>query len=76
MENHHRTMKWHYDVTMEPIMTSEAIITSHKWHSIIVQLGVFLHCDFKIVKDKYNNKYIFISYTLAGNDIKSLNIRI
>ncbi len=33
-------MEWHYDVTMEPIMTSEMIITSHKLHSIIVQLGV------------------------------------
>ncbi len=30
-----------------------------------MQLGVFLHFDFK---DKYSNKYIFISCTLARND--------
>ncbi len=47
MENHHRTMEWHCDVTMEPIMTSEVIIASHKQHSVLVQLGVFLHFDFK-----------------------------
>ncbi len=29
-----------------------------------------------ILKDKYSNKYIFISHTLAENDIKSLNSRI
>ncbi len=27
-----------------------------------------------ILTDTYSNKYIFISYTLSGNDIKSLNI--
>ncbi len=47
MGNHHRIMEWYYDVTTEPIMMSEVIITSHKWHSIIVQLGIFLHFDFK-----------------------------
>ncbi len=72
MENHHRTMEWHYDITMEPIMTSEVITRSHKYHIIMVQLGVFLH----FLKDKYSNKYIFIAYTLAGIDIKSLNSRI
>ncbi len=46
MENHNRTMELCYDVTMEPIMTSVVIITSHKWHSIIVQFSVFLHLDF------------------------------
>ncbi len=47
MENRHRTKEWHYDVTMEHIMSSEVIIAPHKVHSIIVQLGVFLHFDFK-----------------------------
>ncbi len=42
-------MELHYDITMEPIMTSEVIITSHKWDMIIVQLGVFLHL---ILKDR------------------------
>ncbi len=27
-------------------------------------------------RDQYSNKYIFISYALAENDIKSLNNRI
>ncbi len=53
MEKHHRTIDWHYDITMEPIMMTEVLL-----------------------KDKYINKYIFISYTLAGNDIKSLHSRI
>ncbi len=40
MENHHRTMEWHYDVTMEStIMTSEVIITSHEY-SIIINYSV------------------------------------
>ncbi len=30
MENNHITMECHYDITMEPIMTSEVILTSHK----------------------------------------------
>ncbi len=30
LENDHRTTQWHYDVTMEYIMMSEDIITSHK----------------------------------------------
>ncbi len=30
MENHYRTMEWHHDITMEPIMMSEVTITSHK----------------------------------------------
>ncbi len=46
IENHHRTLEWHYDVSMEPMMMSEVIITSHKWHSILVQFSVFLHFDF------------------------------
>ncbi len=29
-----------------------------------------------IFKDKYSNKYILISYTLAWNEIKLLNSRI
>ncbi len=53
-------------------MTSEVITRSHKYHIIMVQLGVFL----RFLKDKYSNKYIFIAYTLAGIDIKSLNSRI
>ncbi len=30
MVNHHRTMEWHSDVTIEPIMMSEVIITLYK----------------------------------------------
>ncbi len=43
MQKHDITMEWHYDVTMMHIMMSEVIITPHKYHRIIVQLGVFLH---------------------------------
>ncbi len=73
MVNYHRTMKWHYDITMEPIMTSELIIVSHKYHGIIVLL---VYSYTLILKVKYSNKYIFISNTLTGNDIKSWNSRI
>ncbi len=69
MKEHHRTMEQHYDVIIEPIMTSEVIITPHKY-------SIGLYCYTLILKDKYSNKYIFISYTLAENDIKSLNSRI
>ncbi len=31
-QNHHRTMEWHYDVTMDNIMMSEVIMTSHRYH--------------------------------------------
>ncbi len=65
-------MEWLYDITMEPIVMSEVIITSHKSHRIIVQLYYYT----LILKVKYSNKYICISYTLAGNDIKSLKSRI
>ncbi len=51
-------------------MTSELIITPHKINSSWVYSYTL------ILKYKYSNKYIFISYTLAGNDIKSLNSRI
>ncbi len=74
MEKHHRTMEWHYDITMEHIMMSEVIITPHKQHRIIQ--SSWMQSYTLILKDKYSNKYIFISYTLAGNDIKSLNSRI
>ncbi len=42
--------------------------------TFVLQWDVFLHCDLK--KTKYSNKYIFISYMLAWNDLKPLNGRI
>ncbi len=47
MANQHRIMERHYDVTMEPILTSEMIVTENECHRIIMQLGVFIHFDFK-----------------------------
>ncbi len=53
---------------------------SHELHycvvliNLVLQLDVFLHGDFK--KIKYSNKYIFISYILACNEIKSLKCKI
>ncbi len=66
-------MEWHYDVTMEPMMMSEVITATHKKHIILYS---WVYSYTLILKDKYSNKYIFISYTLAGNDIESLNSRI
>ncbi len=79
-QNHCITMKWHYDVTMDPIMISEVIMMSHRYH-YSVALMTLLCCSWMysyivILKDKYTNKYIFILYTLACNDIKPLNSRI
>ncbi len=68
-QNHHRTLDWHYDVTMDYIMMSEVIITSRRYHysvaliTLVLELVVFIHSDFKI-------------YTLAWNDIEPLYSRI
>ncbi len=41
-QNHHRTMEWHYDVTIEPIMLLEMIIISHRLHYSIIVMTIEL----------------------------------
>ncbi len=63
---HHRTMELYCDVTMNPIITSEVIMTSHRHNysfamrTHVLQLDVFIHCNFKI--NTVINTYLFYIY--------------
>ncbi len=62
-QNHQRTMEWHYDVIMDPIMPSEVIMISHRYHYIDAMTLVccsWMYPYIVILKYKYSNKYIFI----------------
>ncbi len=49
-------------------MMSHGLHYSVALMTLLLQLDVFLHYDMK----RYSNKCIFISFILAGNDIKPL----
>ncbi len=56
-------MEWHYDVTMDPIMTSLRYHYSVAMMKLVCCRWVYPYTV--ILKDKYSNKYIFILYILA-----------